>query len=140
MNKFLVINAKHLVVTVCIALLLITIYSYINSPQEINMDFMWLQIFIMLCSLFLFFSRKDDGSLKKEALRLSVIFIIGHIIVYFQKDIDFLMGYTDMSNRLIWYDTKVICKCMAISNLALQCFMLGYLFKKDKHVFVQPFC
>lgn len=115
-----------------IALLLISIYSFINSPQEINMDFMWFQVIIMLCSLFLFFTRKDNGSLKKETLRLSAVFIIGHIIVYFQKDIDFLMGYTDMSNRIIWYDTKVICKCMTISNLALQCFMLGYLFKKNK--------
>lgn len=115
-----------------IALLLITIYSYINSPQEINMDFMWLQVIIMLCSLFLFFTRKDNGSLKKDTLRLSVVFIIGHIIVYFQKDIDFLMGYTDMSNRILWYDVKVVCKCMAISNLALQSFIIGYLFKKNK--------
>lgn len=113
-------------------LLFVTIYTYIYCPHDVNVEYMWLQIVIMLCSIFLFFTRKDAVSLKKDSLRLSVIFIIGHVIVYFQKDVDFLLGYTDMSNRIMWYDVKVVCKCMAISNLALQSFMMGYLFKLKK--------
>lgn len=113
-------------------LLLITIYTYVYCPHDVNVEYMWLQIVIMLCSIFLFFTGKDAVSLKKDTLRLSVIFIIGHVIVYFQKDVDFLLGYTDMSNQIMWYDEKVVCKCMAISNIALQCFMMGYFFKQKK--------
>ena len=113
-----------------ISLFLFTIYCYINSPLTVDSDFMWLQIVIMLCSTALFFARKDNVTLKNDSLRLSVIFVLGHVIVYFQKDLDFLLGYTDMSSRVMWSDVKIVCKCMAISNLALQSFMLGYLFEK----------
>ena len=113
-----------------IILTLITVYSYFYCPYEVSDNFMWLQVAIMAITTLLFFREKDHYQIKKDSLRFSVIFVIGFIVVYFQKDVDYLLGLTDMSNRVLWYEPKIVCKCMVISNLALQSFFYGYRLKK----------
>jgi len=84
----------------------------------------------MLFSVLLFFKEKDNYLIKNDTLRMSVVFVIGFIVVFFQKDVDFLLGFTTMDNNVLWYDKNVVCKCMAISNLTLQSFFWGYRINK----------
>lgn len=87
---------------------------------------------IMCCSvisiLFFLFDKKSslDSLLHKVYLRHSVLFIICYLIVFYQCDLDYILGIIDENNHLLWYDTSVVCKSLALSNLALSCFFIGY--------------
>jgi len=66
-------------------------------------------------------------------LRHSTVFAICFFIVFFQSDIDYIVGIADVSDYFV-YDSRVVCKAMALSNIAFSCFLLGYCYSKLKEV------
>lgn len=82
-----------------------------------------------IISIILFLFDKNsplDRLLNKVYLRHSVFFIICFYIVFFQCDIDYILGIIDSENQYLWYDKSVVCKSLALSGLALTSFLIGY--------------
>ena len=91
----------------------------------------------MLVALFSFLSfvkicNKDSLGLNKIYLRHSIYFVICYTIVFYQCSLDYLLGFADLTDNYLWYDTKVVAKALALSNIGLTSLFLGYTFKMNK--------
>lgn len=119
---------KYLIIFVLDVLL------FLFSPVDMDKQYMSLVLFIVALTLLLFFSDKSIVSynLRGNYLRHSVFFIICFVIVFFQCDLDYVLGIIDDTNIQLWYDTTVVCKSLTISNLALISLIIGYCLNKKK--------
>ncbi len=106
-----------------------SIYLLLNAPNNMNKSYMTMCILLALVEIAFFIistRRKDPNELKRIILRPSYIFVFCFFIVFFQCDIDFLLGIIDETSNLVWIDTSVVSKSLAISVLALSSLICGY--------------
>lgn len=115
----------------------IDIMLYIFSPSSMEKTYMATILLAAAFTILLFLGdRAIAGTfLKKNYLRHSVFFIICFVIVFFQCDIDYVLGIIDDSDNNIWYDTHVVCKSLALSNIALISMIIGYAFNKNRIIY-----
>jgi oligosaccharide repeat unit polymerase len=112
--------------------LIISLYAYSLAPLTMDMLFMATMIIVALLSIIFNYYTKNSG-IKKQYLRHSVLFVISYIVVFYQYNIDYVLGFVEVNERtsLIWYDTTVVCKSLAMANIGLSSFMIGFqLFNK----------
>lgn len=118
---------------------MINIMMYILAPMSMDTSFMTACIVVALLTIFAFIKKCDSDFLKlnKIHFRHSIYFVLCYLIVFYQCDIDYLLGYADLSINYLWYDEKVVAKALALSNIGLTCIFIGYLFKlnANKNVF-----
>lgn len=82
---------------------------------------------------FVVLSPKKGYKLKRIYLRHSFIFLFCFIVTFFQCDLDYVVGLKDSSERMIWIDTSVVCKAIALSSMALYSLLIGYeVFRKKE--------
>lgn len=95
---------------------------------------------IMLFSVAWFFTHNKGRryDLKKSYLRHSALFIFAFIVVFYQNDIDYLLGFLDGAESILWYDTSVVSKALALSNVALTSMMFGYGIYQNREYRVKP--
>ena len=109
--------------------LLISIVLYFHAPTSMSRPFMTTCVLLALAQTvwFVYATNKvGQYRLGKILFRHSVVFVGIFLIVFYQYDIDYILGLTDNFNPFIWYDTKVVCKCLTISNMALSALFCGY--------------
>ena len=100
---------------------------------------------VVIVVIFLFVSYKQlYPSLGKEYFRPSILFIVGYLIVFFQRYIDVLIGNMEANNRYLFVSPELINKCALLSLIGLLCFIIGYLFynpaiKKIRETAVQKY-
>ena len=70
-------------------------------------------------------STKINKSVSKIYLRHSVFFLLCFSIVFFQCDLDYVLGIIDASETYLWINPAVVCKSLALSNCALISFIFG---------------
>ena len=118
-----------------VLLLLFDIFLYIDAPTDMNKTFMSICATLALAKLFLvlFEGKSKSCDLSGIHLRHSIVFAICFFIVFFQSDIDYIVGIADVSDYFV-YDSRVVCKAMALSNIAFSCFLVGYCYSKIKEV------
>lgn len=111
-------------------LLLGSIYLYWNSPTYMDSTFIIIALVIAALSIFV-----HIRSRKKQSFTIGhvFIFIAGYSIVFFQYNIDYVLGLTDNTDSYIWYDTKVVCKAICLADIALCCFFIGYFLYRKNH-------
>lgn len=116
-------------------ILLVGIALFLNAPAAMSKSYMCV-VFGMACLSFLLFVKDGhDGiaqAMRKTYLRHSVFFIVCFFIVFFQYDIDYIVGLVDDSNETTWINNNVVCRAMALSNMALASLMVGYFNFKDE--------
>jgi hypothetical protein len=94
----------------------------------------------VISSICLFiFSKQPYVGFKKEYFRICTLFILGYLIVCFQRYVDVLIGNTDANNTHFFVSPCLINKCALLSLAGLLCFVIGYLFynpsvPKSNHV------
>lgn len=115
-------------------LVLVSLFMYFNAPRSINEKFMVECFAVALLSIILYFFFK-----KKPKNRLivshSLLFTIAFVVVFYQFDIDYVLGLVDMTlgtNKLTIYNDTVVCRALCMANIALNCFFLGLCTKEDK--------
>lgn len=108
--------------------IIVSLYAYSLAPSTMDMLFMAAMIATALLSITFNYYKAKDFDIKKQYLRHSVIFIISYIVVFYQYNIDYLLGFVEVNERtsLIWYDTTVVCKSLAMANIGLSSFMAGF--------------
>lgn len=114
-------------------LLCISLYMYFDAPERMNKDFMILGVLIALTSVIkLIKTREKQTALKQQYMRHSYVFIVGFIIVFYQFYIDYIIGLVDEDLKFIWIDSRYVCKSLALSNVALISFIIGYMKRKTQ--------
>lgn len=101
------------------------------APPYMDKIFMGIILVLAAVTIVIFATDKRsslDEYLHKYHIRHSVLFIFCFCVVFFQRDIDYVLGIID--NSLLyenyWVDQSVVCKCLALSNCCLCCFVIGY--------------
>lgn len=105
----------------------------VSAPSGMDRGFMLLCLVMVFSSIYAHIYLEKHSSvnnLSKVYLRHSVFFIICFFIVFFQTALDYILGF-EINDRII-YDAKVVCKSLAISNLALNSLFIGYGLKRTR--------
>lgn len=114
-------------------LLIFTIGYYFYSPPGLDTDSIGLFIGIAALAIIVFFSKKEkETNLKKQYLKHSTLIVFGFVVVHFQYHIDFLLGYVNNFYPYIWVQNDIVVKALAVSVSGLLCFLIGYLWYKNK--------
>lgn len=94
-------------------------------------SFMLVSVILAVISIFVYYWTDHSYRLNKSYLRHSTIFLFGFFVVAFQCDIDYIIGFIDETSD-VWIDTRIVCKAMSLSNIALNSFLFGInLFSKN---------
>lgn len=105
-------------------------YSIIDLiNNDYNPNFLSLSLFLVVITLILFASSKQSYiGFKKEYFKISTVFIIGYVIVFFQRYLDVLVEISYPNNRHMFVSPALINKCALLSLIGLLSFIIGYLF------------
>lgn len=107
---------------------------YSHAPTYINEHFMINCFGIALLSIFLyfFFKKKRENNM---IITHSILFTIAYVVVFYQFDIDYVLGFVDMTlgtNKLTIYNDSVVCRALCLANVALNCFFFGLCINDNK--------
>ena len=107
---------------------------YNNAPQKIDEHFMVKCFGVALASIVLYFAFKKK---QKNSLIIShsILFTVAYVAVFYQFDIDYLLGFVDMTfrtNKLTIYNDRVVCRALCLANVALNCFYFGLCINENK--------
>lgn len=110
-----------------IVCLIIEFFMFQQAPNRMEKPFMLACFLLAAVQVIYFFLMKGKTySLKGIYLRHSAIFLLCFFIVFYQCDIDYVLGLIDDNNKMLWIDTTIVSKALALSNLALTSLLLGY--------------
>lgn len=109
-------------------LLLFNILLYNTVPQRLDSTYMLVCLILAILSitLFCYSSKYGRWNMQKIYMRHSVYFILCYFIVFYQCDIDYIVGFSDEEDEYIWYGGITAVKSMVLSNIGLLGLILGY--------------
>ena len=111
----------------------VALLGYFFSPLRYNEATLTVTLF--LCGILVAFyalSKEEYPWLKGQALKCSVLFLIGYIIVHFQCYIDILLKNISPDDSFLMVDSRLICRCAWLSLIGLAAFVMGYFVSKGK--------
>lgn len=115
------------IVLIEIFLLTVSVISYNKSELKYNETELRMVLFYLVISLLIFSFRCEKyAELKKNAIRISFLFIIAYLITYFQRYVDLLFGYIDLNDFSIALPYTVV-RSAWVALSGLQSFFIGYL-------------
>lgn len=116
--------------------LIIEIFLFLTAPSNMEKPFMTYCLLAVVAQLVIFFrfDRKKVHSLKEIHLRHTSIFLACFFVVFFQCDIDYVIGLIDSSNKMLWIDTNIVCKSLALSTIALTSLLIGYKLLQNRDI------
>ena len=117
---------------ILINLLFFTVLMYYNIAPIISDYDPFILLLILLGVIFsvcLFaFSKQSYFGSKTKWFSISTLFILGYLIVCFQRYIDLLVGNIAPNDGYYLVSPDLINKCALLSLVGLLCFIIGYLF------------
>lgn len=122
-------NAMTLIMIIYLLISAVSMYGIIDLINN-NYEPILLKatLLVVVVTLLLFaISKQSFVSFKKEYFRISTIFIIGYLIVFFQRYVDVVAGIADPNNSHMFVSPALINKCALLSIIGLLCFVIGYL-------------
>lgn len=111
--------------------LFISVWMYLQAPQSMDKTFMGGCLLLSAFSLIVYFyseKKNDRFNLSPQLLRHSVFFIILYVIVFFQVDIDYILGIIGTDNSRLWIDNRIVAKALALSCVGLNSLLCGLQF------------
>lgn len=134
-------NSNSKIVFFLIVVLFFVILTYYIVEMSINCyepQLLLVTIGGSLFSVCLFvFSKQTYIGLQKEYFRICTLFILGYLIVGFQKYIDVLVGYEDSHNSFLFVSPSLINKAALLTLSGLLGFFIGYLIYNPR-IIVKP--
>lgn len=104
---------------------------YLQAPQSMDKMFMGGCLVLSAFSLIVYFyseKKNDRFKLAPQLLRHSVLFIILYVIVFFQVDIDYVLGIIGTDNSRLWIENRIVAKALALSCIGLNSLLCGLKF------------
>lgn len=99
------------------------------APTNMDKTFMSICLLMTLCNVIIHFwpqFRKKKYGLNKILFRHTVIFVFCFLVVFFQCDLDYVLGFSEETDKLVWTDVSVVCKAMSLSLAALCSIFIGF--------------
>lgn len=113
-------------------LFIILILTSVLPDEMFCSSGVYLYTIVAVFSIALFFISKESNlSIKQVSLRPAHLFILAYFIVFYQRPIDYVLGYVD-GWRYIGLDCYML-KCLKISTIGLLSFLIGYMLCSKKH-------
>ena len=121
-----------LIITIC---WVISLFLFFYSPNSLDVNFIKYIITNTAVGILFFglFQKYFFGSVK--IISISFLFILSYVIVHFQIPLAYVLGYNIQSgpfNSFIWGDESYATIAVACSSIALNSFILGFVFTKTK--------
>lgn len=125
---------NNLIVFIYLCLLLLVVPMYIidievYSKAKLSMVILLVSIVLVL---FLLFRKEKATELKRNYFRPVFLFLIGYVIVHFQKNVDLLLGLVTENQQFYFPYNGVICKAAILALIGLICFCIGYMSCKSR--------
>lgn len=114
---------------------IVSIVLYYNAPDSMNKSFM---SFCLAIDFFLILKhirgvRNDSNPhLRGVYLKHSVFFLFAFTVVFFQINLDYVIGLIDSSDQMIWINNRVVAKSLALSGIALSSLLMGYYYYRTR--------
>lgn len=130
-------SLRRIIQFIFIIEIIIFLYLYYNTSLEFDITILkrlvGVAIFDVL--LILYFQNKMRISIRYRLI--SVLFIIGYLIVFYQRYFDLILGNIS-ADSILFVSSQIIIKCCLISTTGLAAFGFGYLAmtKTNKTTFV----
>jgi hypothetical protein len=117
-------------IQVCLLFFTVITYFIVDSTiSGYDPLLLLLTLLGVIAVIFLFvFPKQPYVGFKKEYFRISTLFIVGYLIVFFQRYADVLIGNAEPNNRYLFVSPDLINKCALLSLIGLMCFIIGYSF------------
>ena len=109
-------------------LLIISIKLYIDAPFDIEREFFTYNLIVAFVALLIFMIKKKKID---NPLIHSNLFLLGYIIIYYQYNIDYVIDFIDDRELTRWADSYAASQSIAIANIGLVSFLIGYIYKKE---------
>lgn len=119
---------------ILVFLLLVSILLYLGSPMEPSKAYMSYSFTVCLLAVVYYYrsykTAKNDVLKKIKIFGLVSVFVFAFFVVFFQRDIDYILGICDPDEQrfydLVWAGAPhVICKSLCLSSVALISFLIG---------------
>lgn len=114
-----------------------SIYFFTIAPNMMDRFFMAGMLAITGLSIINCYRIKElNPNIRGQYLRHSFLFLLGFCIVFYQYIIDYVthfIEHPDDVQSLIWYDQAKVCKALCLANVALNSFLIGYLYIKKRY-------
>lgn len=114
---------------VYIIFLFVEIGFYLTAPKSMEKSFMFyclLSVVVQLVYFFCFDKKDKRGKLKGIYFRHTSFFLASFFVVFFQCDIDYVIGLIDESEKMLWIDNTIVCKSLALATMAMTSVLIGY--------------
>lgn len=118
-------------------------YSLFIAPSYLDRPFMLYCCVLAFISVINAYRQKETlNSLKGQYFRHSSLFLIAYLVVHYQYFFDYAIGLIDSPDasttigKYVWYNERIITRCLAVSNIGINAFLIGYLYKKRQMVWV----
>lgn len=114
-------------IVINIGIAICTLFVHIFQPYVFDEDFLTLYLLFGGGAILTFILTKESVSiLKHQFFRPSILFLLGYIIVFFQKNIDLMIGYITPNNN-IFNSPNVILDAAFLADIGISVFIIGYL-------------
>ena len=119
---------------ILVFLLLVSILLYLGSPMEPSKAYMSCSFTVCLLAVVYYYrsykTAKNVVLKKIKVFGLVSVFVFAFMVVFFQRDIDYVLGICDPDDKrfydLVWAGVPhVICKSLCLSSVALISFLIG---------------
>lgn len=119
---------------IIIVLIIVVALSTIIPYSEYSCDMVMLFVIIAVIVAVLFFiTQEKNSNIRRIFLRPSSLFVLTYLIVYFQRPVDYLLGYQD--GYLNLGEIKFMLPSLKYAIIGLCMFLIGYLiYAKHDHL------
>lgn len=129
----IIINDKQYIIFQSGILIIEFILFFILKNREQNQIDISIIIALDLFSILIFLFRKEQfNELEYTNIRAVYIFLISYIIVYFQLNIDYILGNIGININRIWVSSEIVIQSLIISSMGFTSFLIGYSQNKNK--------
>ena len=109
-----------------VSILLLLSFYQLFWISDYSKQKLFVLILLSVFGIVLFLIKEEPITvLKKIYIKPSVLFIISYFIVFFQLELDLLLGFTTVDDFFLG-SQSVLCKSAYLSSIGLLCFFLGY--------------
>lgn len=111
--------------------LLITLVSLAIPDSDYSESLIWLCSFLaMFISMFFLFNYESNNNIKTVFLRPSFLFVLAYLVVFFQRPIDYTLGYSFSYIQL--GDSRYMMTSVKYALIGLCLFCIGYQIESQK--------
>ena len=105
---------------------ILTFSTFFLPCDQFSRSMVWIYVLTgIICALLFFLNKEYDNNIRMIFLRPSLVFVIAYLIVFFQRPIDYLLGYA--SGYLKIGEVRFMLTSLNYAVVGLSLFIIGYL-------------